>query len=137
MSDKDEYRFYPEDFDNDGRRPDVETNPAPQVIVGCFGIGLGFLVVRFFVDSVVVYGTAISLVGLATAMFVFGLIGGGGSYIRQGRVRLGTIHIAGAIGWLSIGLARAFSGSIALAVASTMLIVGAVALFVLTRYPPT
>lgn len=132
MSDKDEYRFYPEDFDADGGLPDTETNPAPLVIIGCFGVGLGFLVADFFAESVAVYGTEVSLTGAATAMFAFGLIVGGGSYVQQGQVRLGIVHVAGALGWLFLALGRAFSSSIALAVGSLTLIAGAVALFALT-----
>lgn len=132
MGDKDEYRFYPEDFDTDGSTPETETDPAPLVIIGCFGVGLGFLIASFFGDSIPVFGTDISLVGVATAIFAFGLVVGGGSYIRQGRVRLGCIHLTGALGWLLLVLGRSFSSSATLVVGSITLVVGAVALLLLT-----
>jgi hypothetical protein len=134
MGDKDEYRYYPEDFDTDGNLPETktETDPTPLVIIGCFGVGVGFLIASLFGDSIPVFGTDISLVGVATAIFAFGLVVGGGSYIRQGRVRLGCIHLTGALGWLLLVLGRSFSSSATLVVGSITLALGAVGLFVLT-----
>lgn len=132
MSEEDEYRFHPEDFEGDGDPTDREVDRAPIVIVGCLGIGVALFLANPFVEPLTIGGVEIDLMVLAAAVFALGLLAGSGAYIRQGRLRLGVVHAVGAVGWLLLVIGTAFSSTAALVAGGGVLVLGAVLLVFLT-----
>lgn len=134
MTDGDEYRFDPEDFDENGEMAEraPETNPAPLVIVGSLAAGIGLFVMNAFVEPVDVLGTELRLRTLSAFVFAIGLLSGGGIYVRRGKRLLGTVHAVAALGWalLAVGAVVPIEGLFAAGAA--LLVVGAVALVALT-----
>ena len=131
MSSDEEYRFHPEDFDGDDD-PETPVGRAPLVIVGSLGVGVGLFLVDQFVDPITVSGGDLSLAILAAMVLSLGLLVGGLSYARQGRVRLGVVHAVGAFGWLSVAVGTALSSAVALVAGGGALVIGAGALLLLT-----
>jgi hypothetical protein len=132
MSD-DDYRFHPEDFEDGGDPTDARTDPAPLVIVASFGVGLGLYLASPFLDPLAVGGSEIELTTVAAAVFALGLAGGGGSYVRRGRYRIGGVHLVGAFGWLLLLLGATVSSPAAAVVGGAALLAAAGALLVLLR----
>jgi len=98
MSD-DEYRFHPEDFDEEDSPVPTGPDPGPLLIVGSLGVGVGLFFASFVAESPTVAGATIDLEVLAAAVFALGLAAGGVSYLRRGRRRIGAVHVLGAAGW--------------------------------------
>lgn len=139
MSDeRDEYRFYPEDFDDEdeGDRPDREAESAPRVIVGTLGIGAGLALASPFVDPVSVSGTELELTVVAATVFAVGLLAGGGVYARRGNRHLGVVHSVGALGWALFAAGTVLSNSTVLAAGVGVLALSAVALVALAWGAP-
>lgn len=132
MSEEDEYRFSPEDFDGEGDPTDRNVDAAPLVIVGCLGVGVALFLANPFVEPIVVSGIELELAVLAAAVFSIGLLVGSGVYIREGRTRLGVIHAVGAVGWFLLVVGTAFSSTGALVAGGVVLVLGAAALVALT-----
>ena len=130
MSDEDEYRFDPEDFDDSGEliEDGTEATPAPLVIVGSLAAGVVLFAANPFVDPVGVAGREIALRNLSAFVFAAGLFAGAGVYAGQGERVLGAIHAAGAIGWVLLGLGMVVSNDRLLAAGGGLLVVGALAL---------
>ena|GEM_PF-1664111 len=131
MSGDDEYRFQPADFDEEDDPPRTG-GPAPLVIVASLGVGLGLFLADPFVDPGGVSGVELDLAVLAAVVLSLGLLVGGVSYARQGRVRLGVVHAVGAFGWLSVLVGATRSSAAALVAGGGALVVGAGALLFLT-----
>lgn len=132
MSDKnDEYRFYPEDFDDDGNRIEEESNPAPLVIVGSLGLGAGMLFASPFIDSVPLFGTEVDFAVIAASVFAIGLLIGGIAYARDGKPRLGAIHVLGALGWSSFVAGASISNAVVLVFGAAILVVSALSMITL------
>lgn len=131
MSGDEEYRFYPEDFDGEDD-PETPVGRAPLVIVGSLGVGIGLFLADPFVDPIAVSGVDLDLAALAAVVLSLGLLVGGLSYARQGRVRLGVVHAVGAFGWLSVVVGTTFSSAGALVAGGGALVIGAGALLLLT-----
>ncbi len=132
MSEEDEYRFHPEDFEGDDEPTDREVDRAPIVIVACLGVGVVLFLANPFVDPPTVGGVDIDLMVLAAAVFSVGLLAGSSAYVRQGRLRLGVVHAVGAIGWLLLVIGTAFSSTTALVAGGAVLVLGAALLVLLT-----
>lgn len=133
VSDRDdEYRFYPEDFENGNDPTQREIEPAPLVIVACLGVGVALFLVDPLVDPITVSGTEFEFTLLAAIVFAVGLFVGSGMYVRQGKRRLGLVHAAGSLGWLLLVVGTAFSNEIALVAGGGALLLGAVSLVVMT-----
>jgi hypothetical protein len=120
----DEYRFHPEDFEGDGEDAptSTEADQAPALIVGFLGVGVGLFLADPFFDPVGILGIQVALSAIAAIVFAIGLAIGGGSYVRQGRPRLGAVHAVGALGWVVLA-----AGMVA---SSTPVIVGGGAILV-------
>ncbi len=133
MSDEDEYRFYPEDFDEDGEliEEDVEFDPAPLVIVGSLGVGVALFVADVFVEPVTVFGTVLELRSLSALVFSLGLFAGSSVYFRQGRGLLASVHALGALGWVLLAFGAIRSNDTLLAAGAGALVAGAVTLLLL------
>ena len=131
MSRDDEYRFQPAEFDGEDD-PRTTGGHAPLVIVGSLGVGLGLFLADPFVDPVGVSGVELDLAVLAAVSLSLGLLVGGISYARRGRVRLGVVHVVGALGWLSVLVGTTRSSAAALIAGGGALVVGAGALLFLT-----
>jgi hypothetical protein len=130
VTDEDEYRFYPDDFDDSGELIEESgvTNPAPFVIVGSFGVGIALFFAAPFVDPIRVLGTDLELRTVSALVFATGLAAGSGIYIRQSERRLGTIHALGALGWVLLAFGTILSNAVLLAVGGGLLVAGAAAL---------
>ena len=133
MTDEDEYRFYPEDFDDEGEliEENGEFDPAPLVIVGSLGVGIALFIGDTVVDPVTVLGTAVELRSLSALVFSVGLFAGSGVYLRQRRRLLGSVHVLGGIGWVLLAFGAIRSNDTLLAAGAGTLIAGAVTLVVL------
>lgn len=135
VTDEEEYRFSPEDFDDDGElidEPDDETL-APLLIVGGLGAGLVLFFADPFVDPVGVGGTAIALRDVSAFVFAGGLFGGSGMYLREGNRTLGAVHALAGLGWVLLGIGGMRSNDVLFAVGGGALVAGAIALIVLVR----
>lgn len=133
MSDEDEYRFHPEDFDDDGEliEEDTEFDPAPLVIVGSLGVGIALFVADMFADPVTVLGTVVELRSLSALVFAVGLFAGSSVYLRQGKGLLASVHALGALGWVLLALGAIRSNDTLLAAGAGTLVAGAITLLVL------
>jgi len=134
VSEDEEYRFSPEDFENGADPTDGESNRAPLVIVGCLGIGVGLFLAKPFVGPIAVSGVELDLAVLAAVVFSLGLFAGSVVYVGQGRVRLGVVHAVGALGWLLVVLGTAASSAVALVAGGGALVLGTATLIALMRY---
>ena len=132
MSEEDEYQFYPEDFDGEDDPTETSVDAAPVVIVGCLGVGVALFLANPFVDPIVVSGVELELMVLAAGVFSIGLLVGSGVYIREGRTRIGVVHAVGAVGWFLLVVGTAFSSTQILVAGGAVLVLGALALVVLT-----
>ena len=133
MSGDEEYRFHPEDFDDDGESEEpTAVDRAPLLIVVTLGVAIGLFLADPFVDPVAVAGAELDLALVAAAVVSLGLLVGGLAYARRGRVRLGVVHAVGALGWLSVVVGATLSSALALAAGGGALVLGTVALLVLT-----
>jgi hypothetical protein len=113
----DEYRFHPEDFENDDDDPtETRADQAPTLIVGFLGIGVGLFLADPFFGPIEILEIEVALSVIAAIVFALGLSIGGVSYAREGRLRLGAVHAVGALGWLVLA-----AGTMA---SSTPIIVG-------------
>ena len=100
-----EYRFEPEDFEDDptdGSRDTVD--PAAVIIAGALGVGVLLLVAAPLVEPVPVAGAEVGLPAAAALVFALGLVVGSGVYVRRGRRFLGAAHGVGAVGWVLVVL---------------------------------
>jgi len=135
VSGDEEYRFQPEDFEGEGggeKASEAEPDRAPLVIVGSLGLGIGLFLADPFVDPVTVSGAELGLGALAAVVVALGLLVGGFSYARRGRVRLGVVHAVGGVGWLSVVVGATLSSTVALAVGGGALVTGAGGVLFLT-----
>ncbi|MFO7926715.1 MAG: hypothetical protein ACQET5_13490 [Halobacteriota archaeon] len=133
VSDRDDqYRFYPEDFEDGNDPTRREIAAAPLVIVACLGVGVVLFLADPFVDPITVSGTDFEFTVLAAIVFAVGLFIGSSVYVRQGRRRLGFVHAVGSLGWLLLVIGTAFSSTVALAAGGGALVFGAAALVLMT-----
>lgn len=135
MSDEDEYRFHPEDFDDDGELIEDDADAfrlAPLVIVGSLGAGIVLFLVDPVVDPIGVFGIDVEPRSLSAVVFAVGLLAGGSLYARHGQRLLGAIHVAGAFGWALLALGTALSNDVLLVGGGVLLVLGAVLLVLLT-----
>lgn len=133
MTDEDEYRFYPEDFDEDGELI-VERDGAtlaPLIIVGSLGAGIALFVSNFFLDPVHVAGIDIELRSLAALVFSVGLVTGSIVYLQQGERLLAAAHALGAFGWVFLAFGAIFERDVLLVAGAGGLAAGAAALIAL------
>lgn len=138
MSDKnDEYRFHPEDFDDEGNLVAEETTPAPLVIVGGLGLGAGLLFVSPFVDPISAFGVELDFSVIAASVFAIGLLVGGIIYARDGDLHLGAIHALGALGWSLFVAGTSVSSTILLVIGAATLIASALSLVALAWRSPS
>lgn len=130
MSEEDEWRFSPEDFDESGDVVESrnEATPAPLVIVGSFGLGLALFFAAPFVEPITVLGKELELRTVSAFVFATGLSVGSSMYLRQGNRLLGTIHAFGALGWVFLGFGTLLSNSVLLVAGGGLLVAGAAAL---------
>lgn len=130
MTDDDEYRFYPEDFDEDGELidDDHEFSPAPLVIVGSLGAGIALFVADSFADPMSIGGIEIELRSLSALVFALGLFTGSGVYAREGKRLLSAVHAFGSLGWVLLAFGVIFANDTLLVAGAGTLIVGAIAL---------
>lgn len=135
MTDDEEYRFYPEDFDDSGERIDDrdDVSLAPLVIVGSLGAGLALFFADPFLDPIGFAGRELELRTVSAFVFASGLFAGSGIYLRQGNRALGAVHALAALGWVSLGIGGIRSNDALFAVGAGALVVGAIALVVLVR----
>lgn len=137
MNESDEdYRYQPDDFDENGELSSEGIDPAPLVILSTLGLGAGLVLAGPLVDPITVSETEIELPLVAMAVFALGLLVGGGVYARRGNRRLGSIHIVGALGWLLFVAGTALSNATALVVGIGVLVASTVSLIVLAWYSP-
>jgi len=130
VTDEDEYRFYPEDFNEDGEliEDDHEFDPAPLVIVGSLGAGIALFVADAFVDPVTAAGLEIELRSISALVFAVGLFTGSSVYARQGKRLLSAVHAFGSLGWVLLAFGAIFANDTLLVAGAGTLIAGAVAL---------
>lgn len=133
MTDEDEYRFYPEDFDNNGELIDDrdEFDPAALIIVGSLGAGTALILLDPVVEPVRAVGTELELRTLSSLVFALGLFTGSGVYVRQGKRSLASVHVLGAFGWLSLAIGSILGNEALLFVGALALVVGVTALVVM------
>lgn len=131
VSDDDEYRFYPEDFDGDSDPTDRDFEMAPLVIVCCLGVGVVLFLSSPVIGPFTVVGAEIDLAVLSAAVFAVGLFVGSSVYVRQGRYRLGLVHTVGATGMVLLVVGTTFSYPVALVTGAGVLAFGAGVLIVL------
>lgn len=135
MTDDEEYRFYPEDFDDSGKRIDDRdgVNLAPLVIVGSLGAGLALFFAEPYVESISIAGVELELRTVSALVFASGLFTGSGIYLRQGNRSLGMVHALAALGWVLLGIGGIRSNDTLFAVGGGALVAGVIALVVLVR----
>ena len=135
MTDDEEYRFYPEDFDDSGDSIDDRggVNLAPIVIVGSLGVGLALFFADPFVDPIGLAGGELELRTVSALVFASGLFTGSGIYLREGNRALGAVHALAALGWVSLGIGGIRSNDALFAVGGGALVIGAIALVALVR----
>jgi hypothetical protein len=135
VTDDEEYRFHPEDFDDSGELIDDHdgVNPAPLVIVSSLGAGLALFFAEPFIDPVSIAGVGLELRTVSALVFAGGLFTGSGIYLRQGNRALGTVHALAALGWVLLGIGGIQSNDTLFAVGGGALVAGAIALVVLVR----
>lgn len=133
MTDEDEYRFYPEDFDDSGNLIDErnELDPAALVIVGSLGAGTALFLLNPFVDPIRALGTELELRTVSALVFSVGLFTGSGVYARRGNRSLATVHGFGALGWVLLALGSILENDVLLAVGAASLVAGLAALIAL------
>lgn len=133
MTDEDEYRFYPEDFDESGELIEErdEFDPAAIVIVGSLGVGLGLFLLNPFVDPIPVAGTELEPRILSALVFAVGLFTGSVVYARSGKRSLATVHALGALGWVLLSLGSIRGNDALLAAGGGALVAGAAVLIAL------
>lgn len=132
MSDEDEYRFHPEDFEGDSDPTDETASIAPLVIVVCLGVGILLFLAGTVTDGLPVLGVEVDLVALSAAVFAVGLFAGSVMYLRQGRRVVGAVHGLGALGWTFLVFGTLLSETVLLAAGVAVLVVGSVALLVIS-----
>jgi hypothetical protein len=135
VTDDEEYRFHPEDFDENGELIDGRGDEtiAPLVIVGGLGAGLALFFADPFVDPIDVGGTAVALRNVSAFAFAAGLSAGSGIYLRGGNRPLGAVHALAALGWVLLGVGEIRSNDALFAIGGVALVAGAVALVALVR----
>jgi hypothetical protein len=135
VTDDGDYRFYPEDFDDDGELVDERDDAtlAPLVIVGGLGTGLALFLADPLVDPIGVGETELALRNVSAFVFAVGLFAGSGIYLRDGNRPLGAVHALAALGWVLLGVGEMRSNDALFAVGSGALVIGAIALIVLVR----
>lgn len=132
MSDEDEFRFYPEDFDDSGELiDDDDLDPAALVIVGGLGAGIGLFLLDPFVDPVRAAGTQLELRTLSSFVFAVGLLAGSGVYARQGKRSLAMVHGLGGSGWVLLALGAVLAEDTLLVAGALALVAGVATLLVL------
>jgi hypothetical protein len=134
VTDEDEYRFDPEDFDESGELPESDTDIdlAPLIIVGSLTGGILLFLANPFVDPFSVAGMEIEFRNVSAFVFAIGLVTGAGIYAKQGEPLLGAIHALGALGWVALAVGTVLSNDWLLIAGGGLLVTGAVALVVLT-----
>lgn len=135
MTDDEEYRFYPDDFDDTGELTDDRegVNTAPLVIVASLGAGLVLFFAEPFVEPIGIAGGELELRTVSAFVFASGLFTGSGIYFGQGNRSLGTVHALAALGWVLLGIGGIRSNDTLFAVGGGALVVGAIALVVFVR----
>lgn len=130
MTDEDEYRFYPEDFDDGGELIDDrdDFDPAALVIVGSLGAGIGLFLLNPFVDPIPAAGTELELRTVSALVFAVGLLTGSGIYVRQGKRLLATVHALGTLGWVLLALGSILANDALLVTGTVALVAGVAAL---------
>ena len=133
MTDEDEYRFYPEDFDDSGNLVDErnELDPAALVIVGSLGAGTVLFLLNPFVDPVRALGTELEFRTIAALVFSVGLFTGSGAYARRGDRSLAAVHALGALGWVLLALGSILVNDALLVAGAISLVAGLSALIAL------
>lgn len=134
MTDEDEYRFDPDDFDQSGELPqnDTDIDLAPLIIVGSLAGGILLFLANPFVDPISVAGMEIEFRNVSAFVFAIGLVTGASIYAKQGEPLLGAVHALGAFGWIALALGTILSTDWLLIAGGGLLVTGAAALVVLT-----
>lgn len=134
MTDEEEYRFDPEDFDETGELIEngTDIDLAPLVIVGSLAGGILLFLTNPFVDPISVADMEVEFRNVSAFVFAVGLFTGAGIYAGQGKPLLGAVHALGAIGWVSLALGTILSNDWLLIGGGGLLMIGAAALVALT-----
>ncbi len=133
MTDEDEYRFYPDDFDDNGDLVDENDGGdlAPRVIVISLGAGIALFFANPFIEPIAVAGTELELRSISAFVFAIGLFAGSGMYVREGNRSLSAVHALGAVGWVFVGIGGIRSNSVLFITGGVTLVAGAIGLVVL------
>jgi hypothetical protein len=134
VTDEEEYRFDPEDFDESGEliENDTDIDLAPLVIVGSLTGGILLFLANPFVDPISVADVDVAFRNVSAFVFAVGLFTGAGVYAGQGKTLLGAVHALGAFGWVSLALGTILSNDWLLIGGGGLLMTGAAGLVGLT-----